>query len=134
MSTERTQPTGGDDLPTFDEMFPGKYLSGQDVRNAGDNVEAIICSLRQEEMMDRKTSKLVRKWVAYFDVFEKGYVMNVTNGKVLRNAYGSATKEWIGRPIVLTAPDVDTFGETKPTIRFALPKAKAKVKAVRDAG
>lgn len=134
MSTERIPPTSGDDLPTFDEMFPSRYLSGQDVRNAGDNVEAIICSLQQEEMLDKKKGGLVKKWVIYFDCFEKGYPLNPTNGKVLRNAYGAPATGWIGRPIVLTAPDIESFGETKPTIRFALPKAKAKVKAVRDAG
>lgn len=70
------------------------------------------------------------KWVMYFDEFEKGMVLNSTNGQIIAKALGSEEiDDWAGKQIVLYHdPNVSFAGKLVGGIRARAPKPKAGTK------
>ena len=87
--------------------------------------------LKQENLaMEGKPEEL--KWVLFFREFEKGLVLNSTNGQLIAMATGSENSEdWNGKQIVLyNDPNVSFQGKLVGGIRVRAVKKNAKGQAL----
>jgi hypothetical protein len=108
----------------FDTLFPSKWMKASDL---GDEPQILtIKDVDIEKMNDGET-----KPVVYFKGSTKGLVLNVTNGRVLADLYGSDTDDWVGKQISLVTSRTDFQGRQVDCIR--LQPVKAKRAAVKPA-
>lgn len=105
----------------INSMFPSKYLKASD---ADENPTLTIKDVVYEEMKNRDDQD-EQKPVLYFVEVDKGMVLNRTNAKTIANMYGEDTDGWIGERVVLTAVDVDAFGQTQRALRISARKPSA---------
>jgi hypothetical protein len=108
------------------EAFPSAFLKASDL--GGRDVTVTIESVSMEELgqgRDKETKLLVS-----FVGKQKKLVCNKTNASTIAKLHGDDTDNWIGKPIVLTAREVEYQGEMTLAIRVSLqkpaPKAGAK--------
>ena len=101
----------------FDDLFPSKYLKASDLNS--EPRTALIKNIDTEKMNDGEM-----KPVVYFKGSSKGLVLNVTNGRVIADLYGSDTDGWVGKPIALVASTTDFQGRTVDCIRLRPPVNK----------
>jgi hypothetical protein len=108
-----------DDISTPSEQdlescYGSKYLSAADL---GDQkIKARIARIRKEEL--RQDNGAVRgKFVLFFDVIDKGLVLNQTNKTVLVDALGKNPASWIGATVGLLAESVQFGGKTVRGLR-----------------
>jgi hypothetical protein len=109
-----------------DKMFPSKYLKAVD---AEPELTLTVDTIKQEPVVN-KEGESEDKWVLYFKEVQKGMILNVTNTNTLVGLYGKETDEWIGKRIVLTAPEVTAFGKTAPALRISSKKPVADKKVL----
>lgn len=96
--------------------FPSnsKYLAQEDFDVNGTVVT--IVNHKSEEMNDG-----VRKEVIYLDDYEKGMVLNQTNGNALIALFGSNTDNWENQQVVVYVdPTVSYGGKTVGGLRIRL--------------
>jgi hypothetical protein len=67
--------------------------------------------------------------VVWFTTTEKALVINKTNNRALREAFGDETDGWVGKVIVLYQTIADFRGKMTPALRVRLPKPKAEGEA-----
>ncbi len=96
------------------DAFPSKYLKASDLN--GRNVVVTISGARIEGIGQSKDQKLVLS----FSGKEKTFVCNKTNASTIAKLYGPDTDTWIGKPITLTAREVEFQGEMVLSIRVSL--------------
>jgi hypothetical protein len=65
-----------------------------------------------------------RKLVVHFTNDERGLVLNRTNNRTLRGAFGDDTAGWINKIIVLFPTTAEVRGDLKPAIRVRIPPPK----------
>ena len=64
------------------------------------------------------------KLVVWFTNDERGLILNKTNNRTLRGAFGDAADDWVGRDIVLFSTEADLRGKTVPAVRVRIPPPK----------
>ena len=65
-----------------------------------------------------------KKLVVWFTNDERGLVLNKTNNRAIRSAYGDDTADWIGKIIVVFPTMVDMRGKMTPALRVRIPPPK----------
>jgi hypothetical protein len=64
------------------------------------------------------------KLVVWFTNDDRGLVLNKTNNRTIRGAYGDPVDGWIGRIIIIFPTMVDVRGKMGPAIRVRIPAPK----------
>lgn len=96
------------------QIFPSKYLTAADLN--GKSFTLTIKSVTLEEMITHDNKK-ANKPVCWFEKAQKGFVMNLTNARIVAGLYGDETTDWTGRRITLYPTRVKAFGEIQDCIR-----------------
>jgi hypothetical protein len=65
-----------------------------------------------------------RKLVVWFTNDNRGLVLNRTNNRTLRGAFGDDCAGWVGKIIVVFPTMAESFGEMKPALRVRIPPPK----------
>jgi hypothetical protein len=97
-----------------------KHLGADDLKSGEKKVR--IKSITAEAVNDRGQS--VQKLVVYFSNTDKGLILNKTNNRTIRSAYGDDTAGWIGKALVLFATQVDYAGRSVAGLRVRIPPPK----------
>jgi hypothetical protein len=74
-----------------------------------------------EELVGTEKEK---KLVVWFTNDERGLVLNKTNNRAIRAAYGDDTAGWVGKIIVVFPTMVDLRGKMTPALRVRIPPPK----------
>lgn len=116
------------------QLFPSKYVTAADL--GGKTVTLTIKSVTLEEMTTHDNKK-AHKPVVWFEKATKGFVLNVTNAKIIANLYGDETDLWPGRRISIYPTRVKAFGQVVDAIRVreeipAAPKPVAQAAQVEE--
>jgi len=64
------------------------------------------------------------KLVVWFTNDKRGLVLNHTNNRTIRGAYGDPVSGWVGKIIIVFSMMVDFRGEMKPALRVRIPPPK----------
>lgn len=103
------------------EMIVSKFLRKEDFD------EDQICSIKDVHLEDMQGDKDEQRWVLYFRERDKGMVLNVTTIRVLEQAFGNESDDWIGKKVkVYVDPNVSFQGKVVGGLRLMPPK-KGKV-------
>jgi hypothetical protein len=97
-----------------------KYFKAADV--AADK-KLKIKSVTEEEVGVGKDKE--RKLVVWFTNDDRGLVLNRTNNRALRGAFGDACDSWRGKIVVLFPTQDDFRGRMVPVLRVRIPAPKA---------
>lgn len=116
------------------QVFPSKYLTASDLN--GKPFTLTITKVTMEEMITHDNKK-VQKPVVWFEKATKGFVLNVTNAKIIVALYGDETNDWRGKRITIYPTKVRAFGEMQDAIRVreelpATPKPVAQAAQVEE--
>src|SRR4029077_10047889 len=65
-----------------------------------------------------------KKFVIWFTNDERGLVLNKTNNRTLRDAFGDDTAGWTGKVIIIFSTKVEMGGKMVPGIRVRIPPPK----------
>jgi hypothetical protein len=101
------------------EFDQSKYLNAQDLKAEKKfrikevTVEMIGTGVQKE-----------RKLVAWFTNDKKGLVLNKTNNRTLRHAFGDDTNGWKGKVIVVFPTPVEMAGKMTSGLRVRIPPPK----------
>jgi hypothetical protein len=60
-----------------------------------------------------------RKLVVWFTNDQRGLVLNLTNNRAIRGAYGDSTDGWVGKIVVIFSTMADFRGKMTPALRCA---------------
>ena len=93
----------------FNELYPSKFLKACDLTGP---MPIKIASVTREAINGEQ------KVVMAFATGEKSLILNKTNGRAVSKLYGSDTKGWIGKEVVLIATQVDFKGDLVDAIRI----------------
>jgi hypothetical protein len=95
----------------LDEAYGSRFLGVVDI---GDKkIRTKILKVRKEEVKDRDTNRMKKRFVAFFEGIDKPLVLNVTNKNVLVDALGKAPANWLNASVgILVDPSVG-FGNKK---------------------
>lgn len=74
---------------------------------AGKNMKVKISSVEERHYEARNGNPAQDKLALHFEGKEKTLVLNKTNTKILINAYGTETDNWVGREIGLTTHETE---------------------------
>jgi len=97
------------------EMFPGRYLSGDDLQ--GQPMTVTIARIGQEEMRPGGAAP-VKKWVVWFQGEQKAVILGLTLAEQIAEAVGSDdTNDWPGRRVTLYPLPLTVAGESRVAIR-----------------
>ena len=102
----------------IDAAFPSDYLKAADLN--GEQVVHTIATVKVEEIGQKRDQRPV----VYFEGEARGLVLNKTNARVISEAYGLDTDDWIGHKVALYEKMVEFEGKEVPAIRVKVPKAK----------
>lgn len=116
------------------QVFPSKYLTAADLNSKPYTLT--IKSVTMEEMVTHDNKK-VKKPVCWFEKAQKGFVMNVTNARIIAALYGDNTDGWTGKRVTLYPTQVRAFGSLQDAIRVreeipAQPKPLAQTAVVEE--
>ena len=64
------------------------------------------------------------KLVVWFTNDKRGLVLNRTNNRTIRGAYGDDTAGWVGKIIIVFPTMAEFRGEMKPALRVRIPPPK----------
>ena len=73
-----------------------------------------------------------RKLVVWFTNDQRGLVLNLTNNRVIRGAYGDNTDDWVGKIVVIFPTMADFRGKMTPALRVRISPPKQAADAVAD--
>ena len=104
-------------MTTLHDLFPGRYLAGEDL--GGQDAVVVIRRVEVEEMgrLDKK-GETTQKPVLYFNGVDKGLVLNKTNAVSIAKMYGDVVEKWYGQPISLYPKQEHAFGSNWTVIRI----------------
>jgi hypothetical protein len=102
------------------EMIQSKFLRKEDFE------EDQVCTIKGVELEAMQQSSDT-KWVLYFREHAKGMVLNTTTIRVLEQAFGDDSNDWIGQKVmVYVDPNVSFQGRVVGGLRLRGPSKKAK--------
>lgn len=96
------------------KVFPSKYVAAADLN--GKTVTLTIKTVTMEEMITHDNKK-ANKPVVWFEKATKGFVLNLTNAKIIAHLYGDDTDLWTGSRISIYHTRVKAFGQMQDAIR-----------------
>jgi hypothetical protein len=109
-------------VPLVKDMIQSKFLRKEDFDE--DRVMTIK-GLRLEDMPSDQSREPQQKWVLYFREEPKGMALSVTTIRVLEQAYGSDSDQWIGNKVmVYVDPNVSFGGKIVGGLRLRTPRVK----------
>ena len=97
-----------------------RFLKATDL--AGEKKFRIKEVTEEEVGQDRDKT---RKLVVWFTNDKRGLVLNVTNNRTIRGAFGDVCDEWTGKIIAVFPTMVDMRGRMTPALRVRIPAPKA---------
>lgn len=97
----------------FNDMFPSQYFKAADVTTP---LRLVIENVDMADLLDGK-----RKPCLWFAGQEKGLIINITNGLVLKDGYGPDSLGWLGKPVELHCVSTLFKGAPVPSIRVRVP-------------
>jgi hypothetical protein len=97
----------------------GKFLKSQDIQGER---RFKIKSVSEEDVGQGRDKE--RKLVVWFTNDQRGLVLNLTNIRVLRGAFGDVCDDWAGKVIVVFVAQTEFRGEIKPGLRVRIPPPK----------
>lgn len=100
------------------EAFPSDYLKASDLN--GNSVTVRISKVEMVEM--GQGNKKENKLLISFHGSKKQLVCNKTNAGTIEKLYGDDTDLWVGKPVTLTAREVEYQGDVVMGIRVSLQK------------
>ena len=101
------------------EFDKSKYLRAEDLKAEKKfRIKAVTVELVRN---DRKEEE---KLVVWFTNDKRGLVLNKTNNRTLRGAFGDDTSAWPNRIIVVFPTMVDMRGKMTPALRVRMPAPK----------
>ena len=101
------------------EFDKSKYLRAEDLKAEKKfRIKAVTVELVGN---DRKEEE---KLVVWFTNDKRGLVLNKTNNRTLRGAFGNDTSAWPNRIIVVFPTMVDMRGKMTPALRVRIPAPK----------
>lgn len=104
-------------MPKVSEMIVSKFLRKEDFD------EDQVCTIKSVSLEDMQGDKGEQRWVLYFRERDKGMVLNVTTIRVLEQAFGDDSDEWIGNKVkVYVDPNVSFQGKVVGGLRLMPPK------------
>ena len=106
---------------TYDQS---KYLRAEDVAQ-----EKILRIKKVTEELVGVGADQQKKLVLSFSNGSKGLVLNRTNNRTIRGAYGDDTADWSGKPIAVFQTQADFRGRSVPALRVRIPTPKQSGKA-----
>jgi hypothetical protein len=80
-----------------------------------------IKNVTEEEVGEKKEKKLV----VWFTNDQRGLVLNKTNNRTIRGAFGDPIEGWIGKIIIIFPMMVDMRGKLTPALRVRIPPPKS---------
>jgi len=95
-----------------------RFLKAADLDGGEKKVR--IKSVTEEKVGPDKDQKLV----VWFTNDKRGFVLNQTNNRILREAFGDETDGWAGKIIVLFSSMTDFRGRVTPGLRVRIPPPK----------
>jgi hypothetical protein len=95
-----------------------RFLKAADL-DGGEKKVRIKC-VTEEKVGPDKDQKLV----VWFTNDKRGFVLNQTNNRILREAFGDETDGWAGKIIVLFSSMTDFRGRMTPGLRVRIPPPK----------
>ena len=101
----------------YKELCGKPYLSAEDLPENQD-IKVIIEEVKKEQAFNPKTKKPTDVGVIKFKGKDLRMIMNVTNSKVIKNAYGVETKNWIGKEVILFRTTTRLGKEMVPCLRL----------------
>ena len=117
-------------MRSLSEAFPSKYLKAIDLENQ----EAIATISKVTSEVLENDGKKEEKAVVYFEGFDKGLVLNKTNGLSIAEIAGSEVFEsWPGACICLFTMPVQFGSKLVEAIRVKRPPAPATAPATAQA-
>lgn len=107
-------------MPKVSDMITSKYLRKEDFEDEA------ICTIKGVRLEDLgKDEAKEERWILYFREQSKGMVLNVTTIRVLEQALGGDTDQWIGnKVIVYVDPNVSFGGKVVGGLRLRIHKEK----------
>src|SRR6187551_1670164 len=107
-------------MPIFASDYDkSKYLRAEDIkRDTKFRIKAVT-----EELFE-KDGKAEKKLVCWFTNDERGLVLNKTNNRTIRGAFGDDTADWIGKIIAVFPMMADFRGKMTPALRVRIPPPK----------
>jgi hypothetical protein len=77
-----------------------------------------------EEEFEQDNKKKEKKLVVWFTNDERGLVLNKTNNRTIRGAFGDDTEGWKGKIIIVFPAMADNRGKMVPALRVRIPPPK----------
>jgi len=107
-------------MPIFASDYDkSKYLRAEDIkRDTKFRIKAVT-----EELFE-KDGKAEKKLVVWFTNDERGLVLNKTNNRTIRGAFGDDTTNWVGKIIIVFPMMTDLRGKMTPALRVRIPPRK----------
>lgn len=97
-----------------------KYLRAEDVPQE----KTVRIKSATEEVIGMGTDR-EKKLVAWFTNTDKGLVLNRTNNRTIRAAYGDDTAGWAGKLVTVFQTQSDFKGRLVPALRVRIPPPKS---------
>ena len=104
------------------DLFPSKYLSGEDLVKSGE-VFLTIKAVERDALPDKAGDKVV-KGVVRFEEEKRGLVLNRTNANRIAKMHSTETDNWVGKKITLYPESVEAFGKIVDAVRVRLEAPK----------
>lgn len=103
------------------------YLGSHNLEKGEEMLLTIERFVGEEEVTTADGKK--QKQVLYFEEDVPKMILNITNGNVLTQLYGSHPEQWIGKQIQVYATPVKAFGKVQDALRIRdfVPKIKVDV-------
>lgn len=103
------------------------YLGSHNLEKGEEMLLTIQKFVGEEEVTTADGKK--QKQVLYFKEDVPKMIMNITNGNILTQLYGSHPEGWVGKQIQVYATPVKAFGKTQDALRIRdfVPKIKVDI-------
>lgn len=113
------------DYPDADLLFPGRYIKSAEVKLSPKPVPLTLLRIEPRHELQRTKGGSEYKPALFFKETDKGFVLNKTNNKRLKEALGPDPRKWIGCKVVIGVERVDSFGQKVDGMRVNVDKTKA---------
>ena len=108
-------------MPLFASDYDkSKYLRAEDLKQE----KKFRLKPVTEEVFKNKEGKAEKKLVCWFTNDDRGLVLNKTNNRTIRGAFGDDTSNWPGKIVVLYPVMTDVGGKMTPALRVRIPPPK----------
>lgn len=109
-------------MPKTSEMIQSKYMRKEDIEE--DTIMTIKDCTLEDVGQDQQKEQ---RWALWFKEFPKAMILNVTTIRVLEQAFGDDTDDWMGKRVkVYVDPNVSFQGRVVGGLRLRPPPKQVK--------